>query len=214
MAKGGRKRRVSDEEILDVFRNTTKPELTANDVAEELPIKRRAVLNRLGDLEEEGELGKRTVGGTSVIWWLPEVRIAIERLRERGELLDRAEDSPPQTPDSHAEERAAEPPTEPETGEGEILDGVDFPAGRDREECVEAVLAARDYLRENGKASMREFVREVMPDHPLGYDVPQLEAGERYRGAWWRRIIKPGLSALPDVKSPAPGQSEWRYVAD
>ena len=38
-----------------------------------------------------------------------------------------------------------------------------------------------------------------MPAHALGYDVPELEPGDRYRGAWWRRIVKPGLDGLDDV---------------
>jgi len=40
-----------------------------------------------------------------------------------------------------------------------------------------------------------------MPDHPLGYDVPDLQPGDRFRGAWWRRLIQPGLrDALDDVE--------------
>ena len=44
-----------------------------------------------------------------------------------------------------------------------------------------------------------------MPDHALGYDVDgalaKVEAsGERYRGAWWRKVVKPGLGALDDVE--------------
>ncbi|WP_251344415.1 hypothetical protein [Haloplanus halophilus] len=47
---------------------------------------------------------------------------------------------------------------------------------------------------------MREIVVEVMPGHPVGYDVhgalEKVEAGDRYRWAWWRRVVKPGLKAL------------------
>jgi hypothetical protein len=42
---------------------------------------------------------------------------------------------------------------------------------------------------------------------------PQVEAeAERDRGAWWRRVAKPGLEALPDVEKPTGGRSEWRYT--
>lgn len=80
------------------------------------------------------------------------------------------------------------------------------------------MYAARDYLREHGPATMREIVGEVLPEHPFGYDVAgaleKVEADERYRGAWWRRIVKPGLKALPDVEAPARGASEWRYTGE
>lgn len=40
--------------------------------------------------------------------------------------------------------------------------------------------------------------------------LAKIETGDRYRGAWWRRIVKPGLEALDDVQKPARGQSEWK----
>lgn len=114
-------------------------------------------------------------------------------------------------------------PSEPEPTPADIEDAgarsveasvatVDFPSGKPREECVEAVRVAYEYLRDAGGASMRDFVIDVMPEHPIGYDVPDLEPGERYRGSWWRKVVKPGLQALPDVEAPASGQSEWTYV--
>lgn len=99
------------------------------------------------------------------------------------------------------------------TGEDELA-AVDFPAGRDRQECEAAVLAAAEYIRAEGGAMMRELVQEVGLDagHDCGYDLPDLEPGERYRGGWWRSIVRPGLEALPDVEPPAPGGSEWKPV--
>jgi len=109
--------------------------------------------------------------------------------------------------------RAATEDASPDT---QPFDGVEFPTGKDREQCVEAINAAREYLRAEGPATMREIVSAVHPDYPLGYDVDaalaKVEAGERYRGAWWRRIVKPGLDAAGDVQSPAPGQSDYRYT--
>jgi len=50
---------------------------------------------------------------------------------------------------------------------------------------------------------------------PLGYDpadaLAKIEAGERYRGSWWRKVIKPGLEALPHISKPAPGASNWSH---
>jgi hypothetical protein len=117
-----------------------------------------------------------------------------------------------------ADEEHDTPTGAPESDAVGELEHVDFPAGRDREECSAAVYAARDYLREHGPATKRDLVAEVLPEHPLGYDVDgaleKVEAGDRYRGAWWRRVVKPGLKALPDVEAPARGASEWRYTGE
>jgi hypothetical protein len=54
-----------------------------------------------------------------------------------------------------------------------------------------------------------------MAEHPLGYDaeaaLETIAAGERYRGAWWRRVIRETLREHPAVKQHG---TEWRYVAD
>lgn len=91
------------------------------------------------------------------------------------------------------------------------LADVEFPEGRDRDDCLTAATAATIFLHEHGQASMREIVTEVMPDHPVGYDVPELEPGDRYRGAWWRRVVKPALSEIPTVDAPT-GGGKWRWV--
>ncbi|RLM87896.1 winged helix-turn-helix domain-containing protein [Haloarcula sp. Atlit-7R] len=152
----------------------------------------------------------------------------LRRLREhdivarvdRG-LYELVEENAPAVGDEDGQQRREEPTTPPsetspvdreerrETNVEDALDAVDFPGGREREECVEAVRAAYEYLQREGSGTMREFVREVMPEHPVGYDVPDLEPGERYRGAWWRKVVKPGLAAIPDVESPPRGASDW-----
>ncbi|KTG07797.1 hypothetical protein AUR64_02105 [Haloprofundus marisrubri] len=94
------------------------------------------------------------------------------------------------------------------------LAAVDFPSTQDREECEEAVLAAYEFLQATGRATMQDFVETVMPEYSLGYAVPDLESGKRYKGAWWRRVVKPGLKELPGVVPPSSGQSEWRHQPD
>jgi hypothetical protein len=80
----------------------------------------------------------------------------------------------------------------------------------------DAILAARDYLEKRETATKADFVGRVMRDYPLGYDpdaaLAKLEAGDRYRGAWWRKVVKPGLAALDDVEKPSEGASDWRFV--
>jgi len=67
----GRKPTVSDEEILAVFKDSNDPVLMATEVAEPLPIGRRAVYNRLQSLEEDGILKSKKTGARSTIWWYP-----------------------------------------------------------------------------------------------------------------------------------------------
>lgn len=67
----GRKPTVSDEEILTVFVNAEDPVLMADEVAESLPIGRRAVYNRLRSLEDQGVLQSKKAGARSTVWWYP-----------------------------------------------------------------------------------------------------------------------------------------------
>ena len=66
----GRKPRVTDEEILDVFWSTSDPVLSTAEVAESLPIERRSVFNRLQQLEEDGLLESKEIGGRNRVWWV------------------------------------------------------------------------------------------------------------------------------------------------
>lgn len=66
----GRNPRVSDEEILEVFRRTDDPVLSTSEVADELSIKRRATLTRLQRLAENGVLARKQAGGRNTVWWL------------------------------------------------------------------------------------------------------------------------------------------------
>jgi len=68
----GRPPQVTDGEILDVFRGSDDPVLIASEIAEELPIGRRGVYKRLEQLAEEGELGRKKIGGRGTVWWLSE----------------------------------------------------------------------------------------------------------------------------------------------
>jgi len=60
---------VSDENLLDAFRESEKPVLTATMVAEEVSIGRKAVLERLRELENEGVVERMEVGARAVVWW-------------------------------------------------------------------------------------------------------------------------------------------------
>jgi hypothetical protein len=68
---GGRKRRVSNAEILRVFAETDRPVLTTGQVADELPLGKRQLQERLVELYENGDIERESVGARSYIWWRP-----------------------------------------------------------------------------------------------------------------------------------------------
>ena len=103
-------------------------------------------------------------------------------------------------------------------GENTPLDDVlaELPNTVALDGAYDAILAERDYLKKYGWATKADFVRGVMHDYPLGYDpdiaLAKLEASEQFRGAWGRRVIKPGLAAFDNVEKPPEGASDWRLV--
>jgi len=72
--KGGRKPRVTDKDLLDVFHDAEDPVLSTAEVAESVPIKRRGTLNRLRGLEDAGDLESKQIGGRNTVWWLVDER--------------------------------------------------------------------------------------------------------------------------------------------
>ncbi|MFD1585705.1 hypothetical protein ACFR9U_01820 [Halorientalis brevis] len=60
--------KARDENILGVFEATDDPVLTTSEVAEELPIGKRATLNRLEDLVDREEIDSKDVG-VGRVWW-------------------------------------------------------------------------------------------------------------------------------------------------
>ena len=212
---------IDPEAVLDVVdaREDLARPITAGDVVDELGIARRTAHNKLGALVERDVLETRKIGARGRVWWRPI-------------LADSGDTHPPRDgresvetrPRDERDQSPAPAADEPSTHDGrseattETLAAVEFPSGKDRDDCVDAVQDARQYLKRQGAASMREIVAAIHPDHPLGYDVDaalsKVEAGERYRGAWWRRIVRPGLETFDDVEKPAPGASKWRYTGD
>ncbi|MDB2281294.1 hypothetical protein PM030_05345 [Halorubrum ezzemoulense] len=68
----GRKPRVKEDDITSVFWEADTPVLSTSDVADKLPITKRATFDRLSKLEETGTLGSELfpAGGSEVrVWW-------------------------------------------------------------------------------------------------------------------------------------------------
>jgi len=62
-------KQVSDEEILNVFRVSSRPFMLTSDVVDDVAIEERAVQKRLKQLEEEDRVKYREAGQAH-IWWL------------------------------------------------------------------------------------------------------------------------------------------------
>ena len=186
---------ITLDDVLGVFDQVRGPVVLSADVAETLDCSRQTARRKLEQLYDEGRLDRRKVS-RRVVYWRPD-QDAVESGRESGR----------ETGDTPAR-----------VDHEDVLNDVDFPGNRDRDACERAVYAARDYIREHSGATKQDLVKAVMPEHTLGYDVDaalaKIGAGERFRGAWWRRVIKPGLKALPDIQTPPQGASTWRYTGE
>ena len=63
---------VSYEEIIQLFRNSEYPVLTASDLEEEFGFSRQAANYRLQRMVERDTVVKRKVGGAAAVYWLKE----------------------------------------------------------------------------------------------------------------------------------------------
>lgn len=108
----------------------------------------------------------------------------------------------------------SKPPHGRENGNDSSAVPADLPNRVDRQDAQDTFERVREFLRSDGPASTREIVAAVMPEYPLGYDVPELVDGElvdRYRGAWWRKVVKPSLDASAAIEYRS-NYSDYRFV--
>jgi hypothetical protein len=190
---GGRKPRVSDSDLLDVFRSTTDPVLSTGEVADAVPIKRRGVLNRLRSLEDAGELESKQIGGRNTVWW--------ER-RETAESDARADagrdatETPPDTGDDAHD-------TESDTLEDRARDRIDTldlaGTGTDYERRRDAVLKMYEHLRERpGERVSKGDFADLLDGTDVGY-------GGGFASLWANWVKSSGdrpnaLDTLPGVE--------------
>jgi len=201
---------IDDADVIAAVR-AHDPAATS-EIGEELGISRQGADRRLRSLRDAGDVSSKKIGA-SLVWFIPRDRGRRESGESDalGDAVDDATDGPADPPaDAHGGHAAAEE---------DALDAVlaDLPSTVDPDDARETIHTVREFLREAGPASKATIVREVMPTHPLGYDadaaLAKIDAGDRYRGAWWRKVVRPGLEALPDVSKPPAGASEWEATA-
>lgn len=105
------------------------------------------------------------------------------------------------TPSVSDDEPGSSPVDEPPAAPADDwTDAIDVPQQKDLVDCAAVVKKCVNHLYAEGPSSKREIVMAVMPDYPLGYDAPDLDTGERFRGPWWYRIVQKGLKAHPEVE--------------
>jgi hypothetical protein len=169
---------------------------------------RQGADRRLRQLRNAGRVSSKKIGA-SLVWFAPEQDGAQTPTdAARADAVDDATDAPADPPpDAHGADTPAEE---------DALDAVlaDIPGTVDPADARDAILAAREYLRTDGPASKAGFIRDVMPEHALGYDAEKALADltdpdSRERGSWWRHIVRPGLEAIDGVEKPVQGASKW-----
>ena len=72
MGTPGREPTVSDDEIINVFYETTDPALSTREVADAVDLGRRGTLKRLQQLAADGHLESKNLGNKHTIWWHPD----------------------------------------------------------------------------------------------------------------------------------------------
>lgn len=188
----GRPPEVDDDELTEAVERAVErtgfPAVRGADVAEQLPIKERAVRNRLNELADAGEVRSRKFGTATAYAPLTAPQASFDGVEAGGPAAD------PVGSDDVQEQLVED-----------AIQEIEPPGGRDPEAAREAVRAAYCYLRDHGPAPSSEILEEIYPGHPAGY-----QTGTRH-GGWWRHLVKPGLEQLPTVSKPVGGQA-WRVV--
>jgi hypothetical protein len=167
--------RVPVDAVLAVFeeRSDRARPLTATDIMETVGCSRRTAHNKLNELVEEGRLETRKVGSRSRVWWVP--------IRD---------DDP--APATERDPLASLP-----------VDDVDLPGtGKTLRAREEALLAAYEYLREYPEAKKSDFLQDVFPEHPAGYETAE---------GWWN-ALQPALAKLPGVDPPKERGHVWHFL--
>lgn len=103
---------------------------------------------------------------------------------------------------THSRQMALSSANEPDNDIEQLILDLDLSTSASRNKWLPAIREAYRYLREYEQASKQDFIDDVFPDAPAGYENDQ---------TWWRKVIRPGLTALPGVEKPKAG-GKWKYT--
>ena len=213
--KSGRKRRVTDADLLNVFRETVDPVLSTAEVSDALPIKRRGTLNRLRGLEDAGKLDSKQIGGRNTVWWLlkedasgfesdPSVEVGGSpetTLDTESDELDTEET--PTVDDGLPDEKVNTETTDADTLAEDVrayLEANDIPPKTEHGRDV--VIDVFRYLREHGTAKTGEIKEALAPDHADRYSSEK---------AMWESVRR-YLEDAPGIEKA--GYGEYGYAGD
>lgn len=173
----GRKPKVSDKDLLERFQNTPDPVLSTAEVAEELPIKRRATLNRLQSLKDRNLLESKQIGMRNTVWWLSfdaGARKATDSMRggrdtSQQEGTKTPSQSPPKSNRSQSHESGKEGDMRRQARER--IDELDLAgSGTGYERRSDAVLKMYDHLRNNpGERKSKSDFADLLDSVDVGY---------------------------------------------
>jgi|AntDeeMinimDraft_5_1070356.scaffolds.fasta_scaffold25938_2 predicted ArsR family transcriptional regulator len=72
MATRGPEPKVTESKLREHIESQENPFVTASEMAESLGVARQTAYKHLQRMHEDGKLRKEKIGGSAVIWWLPE----------------------------------------------------------------------------------------------------------------------------------------------
>lgn len=64
-----RPRTFKNTEVIEVMESHQDAFVTASEIAEEIGVTSTAITTRLNELEEEGRVDKKEMGGNTIAWW-------------------------------------------------------------------------------------------------------------------------------------------------
>lgn len=70
--KPGPKPSITDDELLQLFRDSDDPVLSTAEITEQVSLARRSVYDRLTALRDDGRLNAKDIGGRNTVWWIPD----------------------------------------------------------------------------------------------------------------------------------------------
>ena len=212
-SKSGRKPRVTDEDLLNVFRATTDPVLSTAEVSKQVPIKRRGTLRRLRSLEDSGQLESKQIGGRNTVWWLLDQQNGHSTRVERSEPVDDV--SPESTPEPRENVAATQETDEiTEQQVKDALEEIDV-TGRGaetKEVRRKAILHAWRELREKGEATTQELANSAFDEYADHRKFGYGESSSHYRGyTFWDSCARDVFKQLPGVESPPQRGNTWYF---
>lgn len=210
---------ASLNDVADVLLSHDDPVVTAGEVADALDCTSRHALDQLRLLERNGEVRSKEVGARAVAFWherrVTPPHVAPEDHPDQSDLRDHeaTAEAPERDVDRRddAERQRAEASFEVTDDLDDDLDALDLRGSGDlRVEREAAVRACYDLVKERGTAQKADFVSEVRPEHPAGYDSTR---------SWYDYVVlNGGLRGLADrrddLRAPPEGGRTWRFVGE